>query len=665
MKVLVETNIERFVRAKATIDNVYTEMREQGREADSPQSSRRPHSRHASKSSGHFRNASGTFNPGLAVNKTPSVDKKKNALLKESEYGVLGVRSPLSEAAVKAEEIWGPALGGQEKETALKAIVSAVETYRGIFEVGGLIQDAIKRREHDFIVEEYRRARKYADDARDIVEKAKTKQNTLSEAEVQRIIITARMWSDVDEQIASYKRDLWKRLAGTHFTKQPATDEEEKSEEHMGLISTLLDLGVEDNPIWVWLLSRYDYLKTKIVSTSERSKVEIEILRRGLANAERPGVRQMAAHLMAAGTQGKPGHTVKIDSPKVLEMWEHVFGTLTSLLSTQGGILGEVIEFWETAQSFIDGKAQKNLPNGPNGQSSQHHRLSMDGVRDLRSGATELISLIRDHILSFFSEPPIEDISLLFSPLPDTPNTPRTPRSGMLSPMSATRFVFDPNNLPPPSPKRGDPWEKYAFWPPYANALSGVLFLSKILVLIGTAASDMGTLSIMKDEKRATELKQLVGGVRERCVQAVCAAWNGDSENCKFLEDWTRSPERRDLTKMPDRFMDLEGFLLGSLQKILYVSEAMNKPGSAEVVVPPPTKLLQMVRAQFVTTIYQALSGMVEIADKSQKLQDDWDATADGITVPLRSGSSLDSSASGIDSSNRVSTYYLPLCLSC
>ena len=40
--------------------------------------------------------------------------------------------------------------------------------------------------------------------------------------------------------------------------------------------SILLELGVEDNPIWVWLLSRYDYLKNKITRTFERIRIEIE-----------------------------------------------------------------------------------------------------------------------------------------------------------------------------------------------------------------------------------------------------------------------------------------------------------------------------------------------------------------------------------------------------
>src|SRR5271156_39904 len=48
LKVLVESNFERFVRAKATIDNVYTEMRNQGVDPDTqsqPASHRRGHSR--------------------------------------------------------------------------------------------------------------------------------------------------------------------------------------------------------------------------------------------------------------------------------------------------------------------------------------------------------------------------------------------------------------------------------------------------------------------------------------------------------------------------------------------------------------------------------------------------------------------------------------------
>ena len=109
LKVLVESNFERFVRAKATIDNVYKEMKWRGADPNPPRA--RGHSRHASRNS--FRSSSGAM--GLSSPLTPQADsKRKNALVKESEYGVIGIKTPLLDVSAKAEDVWGPALGGRE-----------------------------------------------------------------------------------------------------------------------------------------------------------------------------------------------------------------------------------------------------------------------------------------------------------------------------------------------------------------------------------------------------------------------------------------------------------------------------------------------------------------------------------------------------------------------
>jgi exocyst complex component 2 len=48
-----------------------------------------------------------------------------------------------------------------------------------------------------------------------------------------------------------------------------------------------------------------------------------------------------------------------------------------------------------------------------------------------------------------------------------------------------------------------------------------------------------------------------------------------DLQNIKVLEDWRRSPEKRDLTRMPAYFGAFESSILTGMQKILYISEAM------------------------------------------------------------------------------------------
>jgi exocyst complex component 2 len=246
---------------------------------------------------------------------------------------------------------------------------------------------------------------------------------------------------------------------------------------------------------------------------------------------------------------------------------------------------------------------------------------------------------------------------MLFSPVP---NTPDTPRSAGLTPTALKdgRFAFDPNNLPPPSPKRGEAWEKYAFWPPWSNSLSSVHYLGRLLILVGSAASEMAAMSPIGQSNNNTvdRLRNLVAGARERCVIAICAAWIKDAESCMMLEDWTRSPEKRDLTKMPAQFMDFESAVLSGMQKVLYISEAMAKSGSVDVVPPPPAKSLQMVRSQFVTSLYKALSGIVDNAEKPiMKSNDEWINDANGLASPSTRVAVTNMTASSVNASDRVS----------
>ena len=654
LKLLVETNFERFVGAKATIDRVYNEMREQGRHAEPP---RPPHTRAASRTSFSGRK------PSLSLQPAPGEKKKKNALVKESEYGVHGIKVPLTEVAVKADEVWGPALGGRHKQETLKAILDSLESNRGLFELGSTLQDAIRRKDHETVIEEHKRARKYSEDARYIVEQANYANMPLTDAQIHQIIVTARMWADVERQIHLFKRDAWKRLASTHFTKHHSGTDDTQSDEYMSLISIMLELGVDDNPIWIWLLSRYEHLKSRLNILCERSRVEIEILRRHLANGEKPTLRSVQKHLRAVPISANAtAEPFKLDAPKIIEFWEHVHASMTTLLSTKGGLLGDLIEYWDIAQSFMSGRAQRNMPTGYQNQSSVHHKLTDQNKIELEKGTTELINIIREHLYSFFSDPPIDDVSALFSPMPitPTPTTPRTPLTAALSPTPASRFKFDPNNVPPPSPSRGETWEKYAFWPPHANALSGSHYLSKSLILIGTAANELASLRLPEtgSTSRLDEaLRLLVGGVRERCISAVCAAWNADAEKLKVLEDWTRNADRKDTTNLPQRFLAVQSFLLNHLQKIMYV-EASSKT-SVDVVVPPSNKLLQMLRSQFVTSLYRTLSGMVECAEMGRKaLGEDFQTKGDDLTIDGEEDT--DGKWGKVDANNKVSFDHLP-----
>lgn len=655
LKVLVESNFERFVRAKATIDNVYKEMKYRGADPSPPATRPRAHSRHASRNS--FRSSVGM---GLASPMLPD-PRKKNALVKESEYGVSGIKGPLLEVSAKAEDVWGPALGGRDKEENLKVVAAALEKYQEFVETSSAIADSIKRKDHEALVEEYNKARKFADDARRMAQAGSAGAERLPDAQLYQILLAARMWHDVHEQIETFKREMWKKLINLHTA--PKSETTGRQDQHMELISLLLELGVDENPIWIWLLSRYDYLKAKVTSTADRTKVEIEVARRRIANMDKPGPQTIATHLRSIARQSIESKSHSFDSPDIVELWEKIVSFMSGMLSSQG-IIGEVVDFWQTIQGFLEGRTQGSLPTGYNGESLKHHEITPEGAADLQKGTVELVDIIREHVFMFFVGPPPDDLSMLVSPMPSTPRTPLTASlgGGALTPntLRTPHTGLDPGSLPPPSPRRGEAWEKFAFWPPWSNSVSGVHYLSKVLALVGSGSCDMASLApvVGGDGAVLERLRTLVGSARERCVTAVCAAWNKDAENIKYVEDWSRAPERKDVTKMPASFKAFESSLLTGMQQILYISDAMSRPGAGDIVQPPSTKLLQMVRSQYVTTLYKALSGMVENAERSiRKTDDEW-TTEEGFVV-VNGGSSRASSiggASTVNAGDRVSS---------
>lgn len=639
LKVLVESNFERFVRAKATIDTVYTEMRTQGVEptrlSQMPQagSSLRPHSRQTSKGQSHFRNTSGPFGSQAKI---PPIDKKKTALTKESEYGVQGIKGPLQELAIKAEEVWGPALGGHEKEETLKSVIRSLDQHRDIFRLPGTVHEAVMKNDYDAVVAAYKEAKQHADKAREIAAIAEDNQVELGDADAQQIIVTARMWHAVSEQVDRFKQTIWRRLKNSHGRKPASVADENDRELHMDLIAVLLQLGAEENPIWVWLDSRHLYLKDRIARSFERSRIEIEIQRRKLAANMEVDNLALAKHLRAASASSGSLRltsyaTRDLDMENVLLFWEKVQSSLANLLSPQTGIVGDLLDWHESAQSFIDNKAQKSFPTAVFAmQDYTNLQLSQEHIDSIRQHALEMVGLLRDSVNAFFQDAPVDDISDLYSPIPPTPITPdtKTPISGV-----RPNFSFDPLNLPPPAPKSGNAWETYAFWPPGANSLSSSLYLARLVAITGTAFGEMAALSTIKMSNEPEKLKNTLVSARERCITCICASWSSDAERCKVLESWTRSADRRDLTLLPNYFEAWFDKVLGNVQKIAYVSDASTKSG--DVIVPPSAKLLQAVRSTFVTSLYKGMSGMVDNAEKFEldSAGLDEDADPDGITI--------------------------------
>ncbi|KAK4955829.1 Exocyst complex component S5 [Elasticomyces elasticus] len=688
LKVLVESNFEKFVRAKATIDNVYLEMRTQGIDPETPTSpslnstpGRRPHSRHTSRggagggSGTHFRSTSGavsSFSPTLGNSRSATTPARKNALTREAEYGVLGIKAPLTDVVMRAEEVWGPALGGREKEENLKVTIGTLDQHAEIFRLGSVVAEAVKGNDYDGVVAAWKKIGFLVEVAKGIATTAQRTGTPLNDADAQYILLVSHAHHDVSTQVEVFKRSLWRRLKSNHGRKvvggagsTAMSEEMEDREVHMEIIAVLLQLGVDENPIWEWLNSRCLYLKDRIARGFERSRIEIEILRRRLAGVNAKGGRDGRAlgRYLRSTSAGLTGSVEKaaMDSTAIIAFWEKVLNALRGLLGSTG-IVGEVMDFWAATQSFIDGRAQKAFPAAVLNANSEHLELEPDDVANLRSGALDLVSQLRESIMSFFADAPVDDLSDLYSPIPPTPITPdsgnKTPGGNGGVRRAFTFGGAGHAELPPPSPKTGEWWEKFAFWPPGGNALGGAHYLALLLSLVGTAAGELAGLSVVRQRGTTTSgpegLKLLVSAVRERGIHALCSAWAGDADRLRDLEGWVRcSSERRDLTLMPGLFMVFEERVLEGFRGIAYVSEG-GRGGGGEVIQPPPAKLLQAVRGAFVGGLYKGLSGMVENAEKGRVVSGvGKDGGLDRVVLEVGDGEGAEAGAGRVDASNK------------
>ncbi|ETS82540.1 hypothetical protein PFICI_04416 [Pestalotiopsis fici W106-1] len=403
-----------------------------------------------------------------------------------------------------------------------------------------------------------------------------------------------------------------------------------------------LEVGAADEPVLAWIFNRFESLMAKFLSTASKSRTEIEVMRRRLANSEKPSRRTIASYMRCVDHQviSKEDELSSCELPGCFQLWKKMLGFLTDLLSRQG-VLGEVLELWQSVESLINGATQHIVAVGYQGQLKEDYRLSQSEAAGLQNQMIELIDMIREEALVFFESPP-ENMSLRSSPLIQSSESSSTPKTPEKYPSRKDLGNnLDLSSVAPPAPKRGDAWEKFAFWPPWSNSRSGAHYLPKMLALVASGACDMASISpIWREDTDGLEnLKRLVGVARERCVVALCQAWHQDAETFKFVEDWVQPDDGGGITMMPASLAAFEGAVLSGMQKILCIPSAVSKPEAADLVPPPPPpKMCQMIQSQYITTINVVLGGMAENAEMSATSVDEDDEDSDVESDTAASG---------------------------
>ncbi|QSL65757.1 hypothetical protein MERGE_000035 [Pneumocystis wakefieldiae] len=158
LKMLVENNFSRFVKAKTTIDYVCQDM-------------------------------------------------KHDMLNQERDYGISELKSYINDVISKATQTFEPITENRSKAYRLISTLSILEKYRYHFNVPSLLLDCIEKNDHEMLIREYRKCK-------DIFsEKDVAPEKSTDIFESQRPKIFKRIWKEAEKIIEDYRKNIFQQFS--------------------------------------------------------------------------------------------------------------------------------------------------------------------------------------------------------------------------------------------------------------------------------------------------------------------------------------------------------------------------------------------------------------------------------------------------------------------
>lgn len=468
------------------------------------------------------------------------------------EWGVRNVKGLIDDANSKATVIMKPVIDNHEKEERLKDALSIIKKNKYLFNLPSLISKHIKNNDHDSLIRDYRRGKdvRFNEDMSESPEYAIDKK------------VVNRIWREVENIVNDYKRETWKTLSKAGV-----------DQNYIQVISKLLELGVEDNPIIEWIDSQVKNFSETLTEEVERLRLRTNLMRMALAGTPPSTASLLVPLKVESFTDSNIPELC--DRQEVVEMWLTIKRIFDSLALTAE----KMCLFWEDCNGFLSGTRQSNLPTGYQGESNIHLTLSEDEKNEIRNSGKELVSSYAENLLEYFN-------------------------------LSVTTI-------------HGTSQDGYFFLPPAANALSSVRYLSGILTAL---SSSLKVLSLSNISGETTDkLRNVISDIRERMVHAACFSWHEDCKNFGTLEDWSIASDDKTFTKISYYFRTYQLAVLTGLRNMVFFFSRDGKEGSKENILfpQPSSRLISHTLSEFVdsnTLILNSFMGLLAAAGDTSRM---------------------------------------------
>lgn len=508
----------------------------------------------------------------------------------DSSLGFQHLKALIDDSNAKATIIMKPVMDNKAKDERLRTALSLVDGNKYLFNLPSLILTHIKNNDHDSLIRDYRRGKDMRSSENEILSSSESLTNKM---EQQRVL--ERIWNEVEEIVDEYKMQEWKILANTTA-----------EQNYLSIITKLLELGVEDNPIFEWISSQtsqfeldFESAFDKLSSTTDNYRINILTIPQNPAVPLLNAIKALADTVTASASissstvmAGNPPSdssmssspasnkdSIIFDSPSVIEMWL----TVRIIFQDINNLISKFCIFWKHCKEFMDGVPQRNLPTGWQNESKTHLAFTESELHDIENNGKKIVNLISSRVEHFFSDV-----------VPKSkPNNDISSRENSIA-------------LPEDSPQ---------FLPPFSNSLSSVKYLSKIMYLL---ASGFNELDINFKSREVSKLLQgVLTNVREKAILAIIHAWEQDATVFCLIEDWIPSKTLNSI-KTPEYFYAYQITVLTGVGDVLKLSNA-GQSIDGEVIPQISATLVKQIQGCFYNTVSATLDSVMRLVIPLEK----------------------------------------------
>lgn len=502
-----------------------------------------------------------------------------------------------------------PLLKSSNKLNSYQFTKKFIEENKEYFNLPKILKKYLEKNDYANLMFEYARAKEMHQDLKSDYTVEDSINGSENSKHVPKVI--EKIWAEVQGIIDNYRQRAWRNLI------TPSNDESQQS--FLPLISKLLDLKIEENPIMAWITTRLDNYETQLEEISSHMLPKIiqcrqKILQNGIDNNEDTssaivdgvdlshylfinqfsqgvGIRSNSQLATVSGFHGLT------DSPLIVEAWLVFLKYINSLED----VCTKFIEVWEHVQNFLSGVYQTSLLNDKkkddiliDGDAMDDHKESLQledvQMKEIRSLGEHFVSLFYNKLLTFFQS------------------------------------SQDESELGKAGSKETGVPSDYGFIPPRANGLSCLRYLPKMIEPLLKYITELAQLGI--SSKSMDGSRKIASIITDRCIGAIASTKLRDIANFNKLEDWTVFETVKGtvgslefeygVTQFPEMVLLYQDFSIKVVRDLLFAFERLPAFNGISVVSYPSRQVLTAVEIQQLISMEKVLEAVLNNAAKDK-----------------------------------------------